>query len=276
MEFVYKRVYRGSVKAAIFDWSGTTLDYGCMAPAIVFVKLFEKMGVPPTMQQAREPMGQYKKDHIRQMTQMPGIAAKWEEVHGRRPTEDDVCDMFEQFVPMQLEVLSEHSAMIPGALEAIEELRGRGLKIGSCTGYTREMMDIVEPAAKKQGYEPDCLYCGDEVPAGRPEPWMCLMNAMKMRVFPMESIVKVGDTVVDILEGLNAGMWTIGLARSGNELGLSLDEIREMDPTELDNRMAVACKRLQTAGAHYVVDSIEDVPSVVDDINARLARGETP
>jgi phosphonoacetaldehyde hydrolase len=155
-------------------------------------------------------------------------------------------------------------------------MRKQGLKIGSTTGYTGEMMQLLLEEARRRGYEPDSTVCATDVPAGRPEPWMCLRNAEMLRVFPMEAIVKIGDTLPDIEEGLNAGMWTIGLAKTGNEMGLNAQEVAALPQDELDHRLARACKRMYQTGAHYVVDSIADVLPILEQLNQRLAKGERP
>jgi phosphonoacetaldehyde hydrolase len=276
MDFTYSRSYRGPLKAVILDWAGTTMDYGCYAPAVVFVQVYERKGVPITMAEAREPMGAHKKVHIRMISKMDAVAERWEKVHRRRPTEDDVDAMIEDFVPLQLACLADYADLIPGCLEAVADFRQRGLQIGSTTGYTGEMMELLLAEAKKRGYEPDASVCATDVPAGRPYPYMCLKNAIDLQVYPMEAIVKVGDTLPDIDEGLNAGMWTIGLAKTGNEIGLNEAEIAALAPDVYEAKLARAYKRMHQTGAHYVVDSISDVPPLLDDINARLARGERP
>ena len=276
MNFVFHRSYRGPLKAVILDWAGTTIDYGCYAPAVVFVEVYTRKGVPISMGEARVPMGAHKKVHIRQISQMEAVAQRWEEVHARKPTEEDVAAMFQDFVPLQLDCLADYADLIPGTLETIEEFRRRGLKIGSTTGYLPEMMKILLEEAAKRGYEPDSSVCAGDVPAGRPEPWMCLQNAMNLQIYPMEAIVKVGDTLPDIDEGLNAGMWTIGLAKTGNEIGLNEQEIAELPGDELKVKLNRAYKRMYQTGAHYVVDAISDVPPLLDEINARLSRGERP
>jgi phosphonoacetaldehyde hydrolase len=276
MNFIYQRSYRGPLQAILLDWAGTTLDYGCYAPAVVFVEVYKQQGVPITMEEARAPMGAHKKVHIRKISQLDSVRQRWQETHGRLPNEADVEKMFADFVPRQLDCLADYADLIPGTVEAVKDFRQRGLKIGSTTGYMREMMDILLVEAKKQGYEPDSSVCAAEVPAGRPEPWMCLQNAIILGVYPMEACVKVDDTLPGIEEGLNAGMWTIGLAKTGNEIGLNDEEINALEPQELQTRLARAYRRMWQAGAHYVVDGIWDVPPILDDINARLARGERP
>lgn len=274
--FTYERRYRGPLKAALLDWAGTTMDYGCYAPAVVFVDVYRKKGVEITIEQAREPMGAHKLVHIQQISRIPAVARRWQEVHGKPCDEGDVQSMFEAFVPLQLGNLADYADLIPGTLDTVAEMRRRGMKIGSTTGYTGEMMALLQAEAKRRGYEPDSTVCATDVPFARPEPWMCLQNAMNLGVYPMETCVKIGDTLPDVAEGLNAGMWTIGVAKTGNEMGLNEQEIAALDADELDRRLSRAYQRMVQAGAHYVVDSIADVPPLLDAINARLARGERP
>ncbi len=276
MTFVYRRRYTGPVRAVLFDWAGTTMDYGCMAPAVVFVEVFKRQDVPITIDEARAPMGAHKKVHIRQISQMDSVRQRWIEKHGRPPTEDDVERMFADFVPLQLECLSEYSTLIPGTIETVEALRKRDIKIGSTSGYLPEMMAINLADAKKQGYEPDATVCAGDVPAGRPYPFMCLKNVIDLQVSPVDACVKVDDTIPGIEEGLNAGMWTIGLAMSGNEIGLPLAEVEALEPEVRAAKRERAYRRMRQAGAHYVVDDISQVLPCIDDIERRIANGERP
>jgi len=252
------------------------MDYGCYAPAVVFIEVYKRYGVEITIEEAREPMGAHKKVHIRKISQISSVAKKWEQVHGKGCMEEDVEKMFQEFVPLQIACLADYAELIDGCLEAVQKFRDRGLKIGSTTGYTGEMMALLLSEAKKRGYEPDSTVCATDVPAGRPEPWMCLKNAENLGSYPMESIVKIGDTLPDIYEGLNAGMWTIGLAKTGNEMGLNAKEIENLPSEELERKLNKARARMAQAGAHYVVDGIWDCDPIIDEINARLARGEKP
>jgi phosphonoacetaldehyde hydrolase len=276
MTFRYQRSYRGPIQAVLLDWAGTTMDHGCMAPAVVFVEVFERQGVPITIEEARAPMGAHKRIHIQKITQLESVQRRWKEKHGRAPNDADVDKMFKEFVPLQLKVLSDYSQMIPGALDAVAAMRKRGYKIGSTTGYTTEMMEINLKDAAKQGYKPDSTVCASDVPAGRPYPYMCLQNVINLGVSPVEACVKVDDTRPGIEEGLNAGMWTIGLAMSGNEIGLSLADLKKLDPADRERRREAAYSRMYQTGAHYVIDSIADIMPCLDDIEARLKRGERP
>ena len=276
MTFTYQRRYRGKIQAVLLDWAGTTMDFGCMAPAVVFVEVFKRQGVPITMEEARAPMGAHKRVHIQKITEQDAVRKRWQAKHGRLPTDADVSAMFKDFVPLQLKCLSDYSKLIPGTLDIIRTLRRRGYKIGSTTGYMTEMMAINLRDAKKQGYEPDSTVCASEVPAGRPYPYMCLQNVINLGVSPVEACVKIDDTRPGIEEGLNAGMWTIGLAISGNEIGMSLKDWKKVPKAEQQRLADGAYTRMVQCGAHYVVDTIADILPCLDDIERRLAAGERP
>ncbi len=276
MDFVFRRSYRGRLRAIVLDWAGTTVDWGCMAPTEVFVKVFEEKQVPITVTQARMFMGKHKRDHIAALCSLEDVAKRWREVHGHHPTPSDIDEMFAAYLPLQLQTLAHHAELVPGLPDAVRAFRSRRLKIGSTTGYTREMMDVLVPEALRRGYDPDTLVCASDVPAGRPAPWMCFRNAIDLQVYPMEACVKVGDTPQDILEGLNAGMWTVGVLMSGNEIGMSEQDIQMLDPSTYKMMRERARDRLYQAGAHFVVDTIADVPDVLDDISTLLIAGEKP
>lgn len=263
MQFSYKRSYRGPIQAVILDWAGTMVDFGSCAPTAVFQQVFAKWGVPISPAEAREPMGKEKQTHIRQITQMSRVRQAWQEVHGRFPTAADVQAMYDAFIPLQIEILADYATPIPGVLETIAEFRRQGLKIGSCTGYNRQMMDVLVPAAAAHGIEVDAVVCADDVPAGRPFPWMLYQLAMALDVYPMSAIVKIGDTIADVEEGLNAGAWSVGVAVTGNEIGLDQTDLNALDQAEFEQIRQQARARLARAGAHYVVDSVADALGIV-------------
>lgn len=276
MQFPYFGSYCGCVKAVVCDWSGTTVDYGSVSPANVFVAVFRRQGVEITPVEARGPMGMYKKDHIRCLTKVPRIAEAWKAIHHREPGEDDVERMFHDFVPLQLETIADYADPVPGCVETIESLKARGIKIGSSTGYNQEMMDILVPAAKALGFETDVDVCASDVPAGRPAPWMLFENMKRLDVYPVEAVVKVDDTVHGIYAGLNAGVWTVGVVKTGNQIGLTLEEIGKLPEEELARRMEIGYRKMAQSGAHYVIDGIEQIGPVIDDIERRMRQGEKP
>jgi phosphonoacetaldehyde hydrolase len=275
-DFHYKRRYHGPLKAVVLDWAGTTVDFGSRAPVLAVMEAFRRLDVPVTVEQARGPMGMAKRDHLRVMLDMPEVSAGWRKVHGRAPGSDDVDRLYQQFLPVQKEILAANSQLIPGCLDAISHCRSCGISIGSSTGYTQELMDIIVPLVHAQGYRPDAIVCASDVSPGRPAPWMCFENARRLGVYPMEAIVKVDDTTVGIEAGLNAGMWTVGITRSGNLVGLSEDELNRLPTEEQNQRVAAAAAELYQAGAHLAIDTIAELPIALEQIGEHVARGERP
>ena len=146
--YKYFRRYTGPLRACILDWSGTTADKYVIAPAVVFKEVFEKHGVPITMKESRLPMGLRKDLHIKAITEIPEVKARWKEVHGDYPTQQNIDEMFDDFVPMQINNLGEYSQLIPGVRESVNRLKTEfKLKIGVTTGFTRPMVDVLMEAA---------------------------------------------------------------------------------------------------------------------------------
>ena len=277
-DYVYTRSYRGTVKALILDWSGTTADAYVLAPAVVFVDVFKKHGVEISMAEARGPMGLRKDLHIKALTEVPEIRERWKSVHGSYPGQAEVEAMFADFVPMQLDCLRQYTKLLPGVAETTQAFQRQGIKIGSSTGFTRAMVDILEADAKQQGYVPDASVAGDEVINGaRPKPFMVYKNLDLLDVSPIQSVVKVDDTVSGVGEALEAGCWGVGIARYSNYMDIdSFEHEASLAVSEMERRLGSSRETLRKAGAHYVIDTFEQLSAVVEDVDMRLARGEKP
>jgi phosphonoacetaldehyde hydrolase len=252
-----------NLKALMLDWAGTTVDFGSCAPAIVFQEVFHQRGVDITVEQAREPMGMAKREHIAAIANMPAVRQAWMAKYGSPCSECDIDAMYVEFLPIQKRTLHNHSGVIDGVPQAIERCRHWGLKIGSSTGYTRELMTIVTAAARQQGYDPDCVMCAEDAPRGRPAPYLIYEAARQMDIYPLWSFVVVDDTPVGIQAGRNAGCWTVGVTRTGNCVGLTKDEYDALPPHEQSRRCKAAADRLTAAGAHYIIESVADLPDVI-------------
>ncbi len=255
-------------KAVLFDWAGTTVDYGSCAPARVFVEVFRRRGVAITEAEARGPMGRAKREHIAAIANLPRVAKLWRDEFGHLPTDADVQAMYDDFLPLQKATLANNSDVIPGIPEAVAECRRRGLKIGSSTGYTRELMEVVTPLAARGGYSPDAIVCSDDVTAGRPAPWMNFRAAELLGVYPMSSVLVVDDTPIGIAAGLNAGATTVAITQTGNALGLSLAEVTALSAGELDSRLATIEQDFRQAGAHHLLRSVADLPDLLSQLEA--------
>ena len=259
------------IPAVIFDWAGTTVDFGCRAPVEAIREAFASFGVPLSAGEARAHMGLPKREHIRATCADAAVAERWAAKHGTRPRDVDVERIYAAFLPMQLAAIEKYSRMIPGVASLVAHLRARGVRIGSTTGYTREMLDLVMKRAACEGYLPEASVTPEEAGMGRPAPLMCYLNAVRLRVYPLSACVKIGDTVSDIEEGRNAGMWTIGIAVTGNEVGLSEEEWQALDEGERERRAEAARRRLLDAGADFVADSVGECEALLDEIERRLA-----
>ena len=277
-EFTWQRTYRGGIKALVLDWSGTLADAYVIAPAVVFVEVFAKQGVEISMLEARGPMGLRKDLHIKKLTEDPVIAERWKQVKGAYPTQKDVDAMFADFVPAQLACLKKYTALLPGVKDVMLRLQARGIKIGASTGFIRSMVDVLLKDCIAQGFTPDATVAGDEVVHGaRPAPHMVYRNLDLMGIDPIQSVIKVDDTASGVGEALNAGCWGVGVVRYSNYMNInSLEEAEQLDDAEIARRMDHTRDILLKTGAHYVIDSLADIEPVIEDINARLARGERP
>ncbi len=268
---------KGPVQAVIFDWAGTIVDYGSYAPTKVLIEAFAERGVAVSLAEARVPMGLPKWDHIQALGRLPGVAERWQARHGRAFTTGDVDALYARFMPLQLEYIAAYSEVIPGVLEVLDGLRARGIRTGGSSGYPLEVMGKLVSCAAEHGLRLDHTVAGDELkPGGRPGPWMALASVIELGVRDVAACVKVDDTEPGIIEGLSAGMWTVGIALSGNETGLTLEEVMALPEAERKGLRDRAEQRLLGWGAHYVIDTVADLPGVIARIEQRLGQGERP
>jgi phosphonoacetaldehyde hydrolase len=264
------------LEVVIFDWAGTIVDHGSLAPVRAVCQLFARHDVVVDEATARRDMGLFKRDHIRRILETGEIQQRWREVHGNAWSEADIDGLFSDFQLLQMEVLQAHSKLIFDAGALGERLRRRGLKIATTTGYTRPMLDLLLASAAEQGFRPDLAISPDEAGGGRPHPWMCLKIALATGLSAMRAAVKIGDTPADVAEGLNAGMWTIGVSATGNETGLSADDLAALADCERKRRLKWAECSLRQAGAHYVIESAAGCEAALEAIERRIAAGERP
>lgn len=255
---------RQPIQALILDWAGTTIDYGSLAPVRVFRQVFSQFGIEITENEARGPMGKAKRGHIADVLFLPRISGIWTSIKGTPPTERDVQAIYEDFLPLQKKILAESSKVIPGIPKAIDWCRSHGLKIGSTTGYTRELMEVVIPEAANGGYSPDVVVCSDEVSEGRPKPWLNFRAAELLGIFPMTQILVVDDTPLGILAGKYAGCPTVAVSKTGNSLGLSEQQVETLSANDLEERVAEITRDFFQMGTDFVIESVADLPGLIE------------
>ncbi|MFR0568954.1 phosphonoacetaldehyde hydrolase [Bifidobacterium apri] len=251
--------------AVIFDWAGTTVDYGSFAPVQAFIEAFREFGIEPSIEETRKPMGMLKHDHINSMLHMERIARAWEDQHGGvAPTDTDVDQVYSRFEPKLLSILDRFATPKPGVVAAVAHLRDAGIAIGSTTGYTDEMMAIVAPKAAELGYTPDCWFSADSVDGyGRPYPYMMFRNMQALHVQDVRRVVKVGDTIADIKEGKNAGAFTVGVSEGSSLMGLAQKQFEALDQAARDHALETTRQAFLDAGADAVIDTMEELPALL-------------
>jgi phosphonoacetaldehyde hydrolase len=267
-----------TIQAVIFDWAGTLVDFGSFAPTSIFIEAFRQgYSFDISLEEARQPMGLGKWDHIQAIGQIPTVAARWETQFGTIMQPKQVDEIYNLFMPLQIAKVAEHAQPIPGAVELLNTLKAAGIKIGSCSGYPRQVMTQLIPAAAAYGIRPDSIVATDDLPSGgRPGPFMALKNVIDLAITDVAACIKVDDALPGIEEGRNAGMWTVGILLTGNEAGLTLEEYHTATPEQLDNIRHTVGDKFAAAGTHYTVDSVAELPAVLADINLRICRGERP
>ncbi|MFM1817387.1 MAG: hypothetical protein RL364_247 [Pseudomonadota bacterium] len=265
------------IKGVVFDWAGTIVDFGSLAPMGAFVILFERHGIQISIAQARIPMGLPKIDHIRVLGNLPEVAAQWHALKGRPFDESDAHKLLAEFEPMSAQAALEHSDFIPGLLDTQAWLQKNGMRVATTTGYTRKIMTPLIAMAQERGFATERVVCCDDVERSRPDPMgmMLCMQTLELSSTPWR-VVKVDDTAPGLAEGLNAGCWTVGVASSGNALGWSLAQWQQASESERDIALASAMEQLRKAGAHEVVSSVADLPMALAKLEIRIASGERP
>jgi phosphonoacetaldehyde hydrolase len=262
--------------AVVFDWAGTVVDFGSHAPMGAFVELFKSQGVDISIAEARVPMGLPKWDHIRALGRLPRVADAWHNAHGSSFNDVDVDRLYALFTPMNMAAVPAHAQLIDGVPDMVAALRQRGLKIGSTTGYNRDIMAVLAPLCAEQGFSPDNLVCAGDVPENRPSPLGMYRCFLDLGVWPASRVVKVDDTVPGLMEGRHAGCWTVAVLVSGNEMGLTPAEWQALPPQHQLARREQAAQRLAAARADYCVYTVATLPAVIDEIERRLAAGARP
>lgn len=258
------------IRAVVLDWAGTAVDHGCLAPVGVFIEVFARRGVAVSVEEARGPMGTHKREHLRRMLADPAVGARWAAVNGPH-TEADVDRLYAEMEALALETLPRYATPIPGLLDAIAALRTRQIRVASTTGYNAAMLEVLAPAAARHGYAPDAAIPSSAVSEGRPAPYLAWRAAEAVGVYPPRACVHVGDTVLDVFAGRNAGMWSVGVAATGNLVGWTAAELAEADPSARARRVEAARRALWAAGADLVIDSVAELPAAIDALEARGA-----
>ena len=137
----------------------------------------------------------------------------------------------------------EFNEPINGAVNTTKILKQLGFKIGITTFYNKNVFSIIDKSFKRNGLLYDSVVCNDEVILGTPEPFMLYKISNRLHV-PTNKCIKVGESKLNILEGLNAKVDTINVIDSSNYMGM--DEQIFDDTCE----KIKTCKRIQIINNH--------------------------
>lgn len=262
------------IQLVIFDWVGTVIDFGACAPSSALRKAFAAKGIDAMAAEIHTPMGLSTVDHIRGMLKGERLAQLWHAVYGRAWAEADVEEIDRIVVLLQIEAAKKCRTLVPGVLECVAHLRSLGIKIGATTDYSREVADVCCAAGREQGFVPDFTICADDVPAGRPAPWMIYRVMEALNVYPPTTVVKIGDTRIDIEDGVNAAAWSVGVTDSSSEMGLSPEEFGALPEAEREQRREAIRETFFAAGADGAMDTLADLPELIVELNKILAETE--
>ena len=264
------------LKAIIFDWAGTAVDFGSLCPIGAFQKAFLTKGINVSAKDIHRFMGVHKRDHIMALLSLPDVAAGWQSAFGRPSNSADVDLLYKTAEQLMVETVAASATPTPFLLEALAVARKQGLRIGSTTGYTSPMMERLVPAAKRQGFDPEFWIASDQVPQGRPWPWMIFKNMEHLKICPPPAVVKIGDTLSDIEEANNAGVWAIGVIESSSLVGKSEAEFKAMPAKTRSSLVQKVSKQFAEAGAHFAIKNLSELKATLEQIDDRLNKGHLP
>jgi phosphonoacetaldehyde hydrolase len=264
------------LKAIIFDWAGTVVDFGSLCPARAIQSAFSSKRIDITAQDIHRFMGIRKREHVQTLLSLPHVTAQWRMVHGCEPNSEDVQSLYEESERRMVETVASFATLTPGLPEAFAAVRQRGFRIGSTTGYTSPMMERLVPAAKRNGFNPEFWVASDQVRMGRPWPWMIYNNMEHLEVCPPAAVVKVGDTVADVEEANNAGVWSVAVVESSSLVGKTQAQLEALPRREHNLLINHALTKLSEAGAHFVIRNLFELEAVIEHIDERLGNGQMP
>lgn len=120
----------------------------------------------------------------------------------------------------------EEIDLMPGAVEALQALREADLKLATNSGFTRPIAESVLARLRRRLGPFDADICGDDVPEGRPAPFMIYLAMERAGVHDARAVVTVGDTPLDLQAGTNAGAGGVVGVLTGTHDWRSLGAVR--------------------------------------------------
>jgi phosphonatase-like hydrolase len=184
----------------VCDVAGTSVEDRGQVPQ-AFTNALAEHGVQVSAEQIHAVRGSSKRQAIFQLL---------EESADRRERSERIYDSFcEQLAQLYRR---DGVQLLPGVRETFQHLRQRGIKIVLNTGFDRPTSKVLFDLIGDIDTLIDGLVCGDEVKQGRPAPYMIFHAMEAVGVLNTQLVANVGDTILDLQAGANAGVaWNIGV-----------------------------------------------------------------
>ena len=216
-----------SIRLAIFDMAGTTVaDDNNVARA--FQEAFRKNGIAIELEAANPLMGYHKPLAIQMLLEQSGIEFD----------EDLIDKIHDDFENGMIDFYEYDSGVKPisGAEDVFEKLKERGIRIALNTGFSRSIAEtIIHRFQWKEKGLVDDVIGSNEVEKGRPFPYMIGKLMERAGINDPAEVAKIGDTTVDIEEGLNAGCTYVVAVTTG---ACDRGELEKMNPTHIVNDLS--------------------------------------
>ncbi|MDB5808973.1 MAG: family hydrolase [Betaproteobacteria bacterium] len=190
------------IALAVFDMAGTTIEDSGQVPE-AFTTVLGRHGIAVSDEALRAVRGASKRDAIRHF-----VAAGHQ--HDVDALTDKIYIDFRDYLASLFN--SGGVKPMPGAASAFEWLRKKGVKIALNTGFDRPTTDLIIDAVGWRDGVADAIICGDDVALGRPAPYLIFHSMEATGVTNVNQVMCVGDTVLDLQAGRNAGVrYVIGV-----------------------------------------------------------------
>ena len=259
-----------NVEAIVFDLAGTLIDFGSLAPSQVLIELFDRFGIKITRKQAIGPMGIEKRAHIKALLTTRKINSQWRKKFKSKPTDKDIDKLFKLFNPELKKIIKKHSKFISGSKKTLDFIKNKKIKIGINTGYSEEILKMILPELKKQKFIPDVSYSSSNTKIGRPSAEIIYKIFSDLNITKGSNCIKIDDTIPGLQEGLNAGMWVVGVIFSGNEFGKNEYEFNKLTYKEKLKFKKKISHKFKKIGVHYVIDTIKDLPKIIERVENKI------
>jgi len=187
-----------SISLAVFDIAGTLMeDTGVLARS--FLQAFEVSGIPASEAQIQEMRGAAKRDVIKHFA----VKHLGQEYAQMEEKVDEAYSTFRRL--LEENYTKEDTKPVAGAEDTLEWLRDREILIATTTGFYRQVRDLILGKLGWDGSFFDCNVCSDDVPRGRPAPYMIFECMGRLKVPDVRRVIAIGDTPLDLQAGCNAG-----------------------------------------------------------------------